>query len=526
MKKITRFYLLLVAIIASGSMGFAATTTIDFETIGNTWNWSTFEANPTWSIVANPSATGINTSANVGKFVAKVVDQPWAGVQCAHGDFGPLTVTASNFIIKIMVYKDVISPVGIKLVIADGGSQGELKVSNTKINEWEELTFDFTQQIRAGWIIDQIVVFPDFNARTTLSTSYIDNIVYTKDVVAEDLVAPTDFSATLGTVSASNVVLKLKATDNSGTVKYTISYGAITLNATGASNVEMQFSASSLSPSTPYSFSVICKDAAGNVAANSPIVVQATTSAAFVLPAAVTPDKLPANVMSLYSDTYTAAATITGYDNWWNMGFSDYTFTAGGTAKGFTTTGDGNCGGPNFAATPLDISSMTSLHIDVYPTSPIDVGLKLVTVAHGETPLFLSLGMLTPNQWNSKDILLSAFGVTNLTDLKQIGFVTTASFGTFYMDNLYFWKVGTGINHVSATAISCYPNPVATNLTISAKSEMSNITVRNLLGQVVKSEMVKGSTKTIDLSGLSTGTYFMEAKMSNGQVSTQKISKK
>ncbi|MCX6307354.1 MAG: hypothetical protein NTY32_00515, partial [Bacteroidia bacterium] len=69
MKKITRFFLLMAAIFASGSMGFAAQPKIDFETVGNTWTWAGFESAPVWSVVANPSATGINTSATVGKLV-------------------------------------------------------------------------------------------------------------------------------------------------------------------------------------------------------------------------------------------------------------------------------------------------------------------------------------------------------------------------------------------------------------------------------------------------------------------------
>lgn len=105
-----------------------------------------------------------------------------------------------------------------------------------KINEWEELTFDFTPQIREGWVIDQLVIFPDFPpSRTAGSTTYIDNIVYTPDVVVPDTEAPTAFTATAGAVSSSDVVLKLNATDNSGNVKYTITYGSTVLNTSGTS---------------------------------------------------------------------------------------------------------------------------------------------------------------------------------------------------------------------------------------------------------------------------------------------------
>ncbi len=182
MKKFTRFGLLM-ALLAVSAWGFAQST-IDYETVGNSWTWTAFEngANPnTFSLVANPYITGINTSANCAKFIANADGQPWAGFECSHGDFGPFELTTSNNIVKIMVYKSVISDVGIKFVTATSWAQPELKVSNTLIDQWEELTFDFTPYIGIPGQpgpYDQIVVFPDFAARTTANTCYIDNISF------------------------------------------------------------------------------------------------------------------------------------------------------------------------------------------------------------------------------------------------------------------------------------------------------------------------------------------------------------
>jgi hypothetical protein len=43
------------------------------------------------------------------------------------------------------VYKTEISDVALKFEVAGGGSLGEIKVANTKINEWEELTLTYGQ---------------------------------------------------------------------------------------------------------------------------------------------------------------------------------------------------------------------------------------------------------------------------------------------------------------------------------------------------------------------------------------------
>ncbi len=158
--------------------------TIDFETVGQNYTWSTFEndTNPALEIVANPASDEVNSSSSVAKFTALTTGQPWVGVESAHGDFGPLTLDASNSTVKIMVYKTVISDVGIKFAIANGGAQQEIKVANTTTDQWQELTFDFSDYIGLAEAIDidQIIVFPDFDTagRTQDNVVYFDNISF------------------------------------------------------------------------------------------------------------------------------------------------------------------------------------------------------------------------------------------------------------------------------------------------------------------------------------------------------------
>jgi hypothetical protein len=51
------------------------------------------------------------------------------------------------------------------------------------------------------------------------------------------------------------------------------------------------------------------------------------------------------------------------------------------------------------------------------------------------------------------------------------------------------------------------------------------ITVRNLLGQSIKSVVVNGNEQTVDLSAVTAGNYFVTVKLANGQQATQKIVK-
>ncbi len=152
---------------------------IDFEINGNgaDWTWTTFEneTNPSLEIVPNPDPSGFNTSPTVAKFTALQAGQPFAGCETLHGaGIGSFTIDESNSIIRISVWKSVISDVGIKLVRADNWSLGEIKISNTLTNEWEQLEFDFSAHM--GNTYDQLVVFPDFNARTSDNIIYFDGI--------------------------------------------------------------------------------------------------------------------------------------------------------------------------------------------------------------------------------------------------------------------------------------------------------------------------------------------------------------
>ena len=163
---------------------FAQNVPIDFELGGNglNWTWTTFEndTNQALEIVANPDPSGINTSATVAKFTALQAGEPWAGCESMHGsDIGSFSFNNSNCTVSIMVWKSVISDVGIKFVDATSAAQPEIKIANTLINQWEKITFDFSSRIGVFPITkDQIVIFPDFD----LGGRSQDNIIYFDNV--------------------------------------------------------------------------------------------------------------------------------------------------------------------------------------------------------------------------------------------------------------------------------------------------------------------------------------------------------
>jgi len=76
-----------------------------------------------------------------------------------------------------------------------------------------------------------------------------------------------------------------------------------------------------------------------------------------------------------------------------------------------------------------------------------------------------------------------------------------------------------------SNTIYCYPNPVNDILTINSKNVINQARICNLLGQTIKVIPVNGLNKSIDLTDLSSGNYFVSLLLNNGVIETRKIVK-
>ena len=175
-----------------------AQTDIDFQSIssglpGPSWTWTADQPDTSFDVVDNPYSTGINTSSKVGELTAAAGSNAWA---LAFSDgIGSFSLDANNTTVKIMVYKTRVSPVQIKFEdAADNTINVSRTVSNTVVNDWEELTFDFYSAI-AATSYGKIVIIPDNSTRTEANITYIDNITFTEGVesVGPTIALPVDF---------------------------------------------------------------------------------------------------------------------------------------------------------------------------------------------------------------------------------------------------------------------------------------------------------------------------------------------
>jgi len=169
---------------SGGSLTIDVATGVDFEGAESAQaSWVTFEngdPSPSMEFVSNPDTTG-NTSATVAKLnLAAAASNAgmWAGVKVT--TVNTFALDASNAIVKIWVYKNKISPVGIKFEKLSGAAHPPRFVNNTLINQWEELTIDFTDDIgkAENGAIEAFAIYPDNVDGRSAETIYLDNITF------------------------------------------------------------------------------------------------------------------------------------------------------------------------------------------------------------------------------------------------------------------------------------------------------------------------------------------------------------
>jgi hypothetical protein len=167
-------------------------------------------------------------------------------------------------------------------------------------------------------------------------------------------------------------------------------------------------------------------------------------------PLAPVPDDPAANVLSIFSDSYTDVV-----DANFTPGFGGSTTQASVLSIGgeeFVTYENNNFTGIMFDNNPIDGSAMSFLHVDIFaPDASTQVEFQIRDIGSNqeiETNEFngfptgddvdyrVTLNGLTPNEWNSIDIPL----VGNLTTQRNnLGAIILVGGPSFILDNIYFF---------------------------------------------------------------------------------------
>ncbi len=536
---------------------------IDFETggFGADWTWTVFENdnNPALEIIANPDPSGGNTSATVAKFTALQAGQPWAGVESLEGDLGEFFWDGTNTTVKIMVWKSVISDVGIKF---DAGadpnnwSAGEIKVANTVINEWEELTFDFSGSPNppsefGG--LKRIAIFPDFDmdGRAQDNIVYFDNITFSgagspdappvpagllvSNMIGDDPVGDGELFLACGPNQVGgDIVYKLfysktaeAPTDPTTATEYT--FGTTAGDGDGIN--AFGFVLSGLEPGTSYTAWLYQYNTDLELFSNGAATGTAVSGGGGTTPdaptvAAPTPTIAEANVISLFSDAYTDVTVDTWRTDWSVADYEEVTIDGNPTKKYSNL----DFVGVETVANQIDITGMTHFHAHVWSADFTTFRVKLVDfgadAGYGggdDTEHEVPFTDLEQGEWISLNIPLVDFtnlqGRQNIAQLIFSGLPSGAF--TVYIDNVLFYSDGTSVNELDPTQnqVRVYPNPVRSGESVSLNAQVKQVDVFDLSGRMILSS----ESSVINTAGINRGVYFVRIHTLDGGLQTQKL---
>ena len=285
-------------------------------------------------------------------------------------------------------------------------------------------------------------------------TKYFSYTVGEECTSTEDGIAPADFTATLGAVSAFSVELLLNATDEGSNVTYHVAYGTNgNAQITGASDTTTSFVISGLTPETAYSFLVTASDASGNENA-SPITVTATT----------------------ISDPSTDCAGQT----------AEYAYT-------FETLANG-----------------TDVRVTIELLNAVD-GLVAQYFNDGS-------GNQNPTLVSGQKYEHTFTGLTDGTEIAFTAGFAWAAGGGLQVSRTYTVGNDCATASVAdnnTLNVNLYPSPAQNELTISAENTIQNASIYNILGRKVQSYTVNARSKKLDISALSTGIYILKYTANN-----------
>ncbi len=111
----------------------------------------------------------------------------------------------------------------------------------------------------------------------------------------------------------------------------------------------------------------------------------------------------------------------------------------------------------------------------------------------------------------------------NLAGSYNVRLITTNNWGTDTLTKVNYINIyGVGINELNQNSVNVFPNPATDNITVQANSNIKQIYIYNVTGQLVINQTVNTKKITLSVSGLSTGVYSLKAILDNGTF-TKKI---
>ncbi len=256
---------------------------------------------------------------------------------------------------------------------------------------------------------------------------------------------PTNLVATVTT--GTNLSVKVSATANAETF-FKVYFGDGGANEVPVEFMEGQEVSHTYASAGTYQVKVVALN-------GGPVFIETTKTVVITnLTPAPVPTKNAANVISLFSDTYTNIAVATWRTDWSNATLTESNIS-GNNIKEYSALG---FVGIETTAT-VDVTTMTHFHVDVWSADFTTFKIKLVDYGEGgsydndnnnsstgnDVEHEITIDAPAKEQWVGIDIPLSNFtGLTTRAHIAQLIFSGTPYAATkVIVDNVYFYKEST-----------------------------------------------------------------------------------
>ena len=333
-------------------------------------------------------------------------------------------------------------------------------------------------------------------------TVYLDNIYFYKSATTPTI---TNFTIPSKNVGNAPFIITAPTSNSTGTFSYTSSNPAVatvlgsTITVVGIGNTTIKATQAAAG-----GYTVGTKSTMFTV--NSGLAGAPTT-------AAPTPTKLPANVISLYSNAYTNVTVDTWSAVWDQADVADVQIVGNDTKKYTNLV----YAGIEFTNNQVNATNANFFHIDIWTPNGTSFKVKLVDFGANGTygggdDVEYEYTCLPPaySTWVSYDIPMSAF--TTLTTKAHIAqLIISSSASTVYVDNVFFWA-NTAVLPVSLQSFTANKGENNVNLNWNSSNEV------NLLSYIVERSFDNKTFETIQsVKATRSNSYnAIDAKPMNG----------
>ena len=303
--------------------------------------------------------------------------------------------------------------------------------------------------------ITQILLDPQLGG----STVYVDNFYFYRPESSQPAPTITNFSVPAKNIDDDAFTITPPTSNSPGSFTYTSSNTAVA--SINGNEITIEGGGTSIITAT--------QAAAGGF---GPGTITATFVVSFPPPATAAPTPtIPADrVLSIFSNAYTNEGGAS-YPYWGQPGaYIAPAVVQVGTPGNSTLKVDNLTYQGVQLASNIDVSSMTTLHVDIWTPNCTTFEFFLIDSAPvGVPPTEQAVSVsLLPNQWNSIDIPMSSYNTLAKTAVQQFKFVGSPAGSIVYLDNIYFTKPTPRSVAPTTTAVVNYcRGAVATPLTAS-----------------------------------------------------------